>query len=204
VQMTCWSHILVAAWLACCTFAVSTKVVEKVRVPGGETLQKVIDAIQDLEKDVTAAKATAIEDNTKYTALYTKTKSTHENELEQETELKNKADAAWSGATADVTDATKKLASSATTMGTVEQSLAIEEKRRANDKKAFQDKEKDLTDTVGTLDKAIDILKQKLNKHSSSTALNQVNMKSLSAVLNTLGTMLDAVSLPLDGRQKLM
>jgi hypothetical protein len=73
---------------------------------------------------------------------------------------------------------------------------------REKEHKEFVTNEKEMVDTIDTLERAINVLERKL--HGSNLLQAKINTKDLQSLIHTMGTLIDAAALSLHDKHKLM
>jgi len=105
-------------------------------------------------------------------------------------------------ATSDIEVATTKIeelsAAIATNEGELKEATGIRSKEAAD----FAAAEKELVETVDTLDRAVSIISTEMAKNPA--ALNQIDTSSMSSLLQSLSTVVDAAGMNTDDHQKIV
>jgi len=105
-------------------------------------------------------------------------------------------------AKADISTSSSKIEDLGSTISTNDADLKAATAIREKETKEFAANEKELVDTIDTLERAINILERKM--HGSAMLQATIDTKDVKNLINTLSTVIDAASLSLHDRKKLI
>jgi len=124
------------------------------------------------------------------------------NEIKTSTSTKEKLTAKIAECTSQITVCTSKIEDLSSSIATSEAELTSATSIRNKEAAEFAASEKELVETIDTLERAISIISTEMNKHSA--ALNQIDMSSMTNILQSLGAVVDAAGFSTNDHKKLM
>mmetsp|Transcript_26878 Transcript_26878/g.47776 ORF Transcript_26878/g.47776 Transcript_26878/m.47776 type:complete len:694 (+) Transcript_26878:69-2150(+) len=171
-------------------------------ISGTNPVQQVITLLEDLtakvKKDGMAEEAAFKE----YMEWCKDTKTQKGFEIQTSESQIEELSATLAKATSDVSASSSKIEELAGSVAESEKDLSESSVVRESEKAEFVKMQVELVDAVNTLERAINILQKKMG--SSALLQSTVNTKDVKAMVQALGTILDAAALSFPDKQKLL